>query len=174
MFNQNQNQNSRDGHESGYEIGRNITSRCIELANQVPGFFTPYRGVADFAKTLVSPVAAPLAFGALTALAGVVALAAPAVCLGSLAVAGIAALAKSENLMSLSLGIAVASAVVGLIAAVFVPVFAIATLVTPFTQTAAIFTRSGASVVAGIKSLFASSSSEEREELVVDELQPTI
>ncbi|ETO92437.1 hypothetical protein [Legionella oakridgensis] len=133
-----------------------LRERAARYRAQAPGFFTPYRSGADFGRTLIAPVAAPLALGLLTAVSAAAAAIAAAVCVGSLLVAGVSALVGAKRVKDASLNLALISGVIAGVTTLLTPLLAVAAAVSLPATIVALVTRSGATTVDAAKKACAS------------------
>ncbi|MBA2709178.1 MAG: hypothetical protein H0U57_01095 [Tatlockia sp.] len=94
--------------EDGNIDGNKITNMVMSVIKNRPGFFSPFRSLADFGFTLTTPISGPLLFTFLTGVCAFGLAVAAITCMGSLLFAAASAPFDSE--------IASSSLIIGLLA----------------------------------------------------------
>jgi hypothetical protein len=124
-----------------------LQTNVAQLYNDRPGFFAPYQSGRDFIDTLASPIVIPLGGGLLTGLIAAASGIAAAVCVCSLAAAGIAAGAGKIDSRDTALSVAAISGITTFIAPLLAALVAVFTVLAMMYTLAELVTRTGATIV---------------------------
>lgn len=127
-----------------------IKKKTTEYLKSCPGFFTPFSSAADVAATVVAPVIAPLGLGTITALLAVASALSAAVCISSLAVAGIGAIADQTDVRNSSLTVATISGIIAVVAPLVSVIAALLAVVASSVALTYLLSRTGATIVSSI------------------------
>jgi len=144
------------------EEGRaRLQEQVLQLQRNTPGFFTPYKSGTDFAFSAAAPIIAPVVFGTFSAILGAVSVISTAASISSLFIAGAAALAGNEDLTDNALTVAAFAGILAAITPIFAALSALAAAFFLVTSCVSLVTRTGATVVNGVGSLFNSAPASE-------------
>lgn len=110
----------------------------------IPGFFKRYKGVADTAKSIVAPVAAPLVFMVAAAAAALLFALAVATCIISFVVGlCLKPFNRTQEAAEIAFGLGVIAAMVGLVSLVAAAAYTVAAVIEVPLSLGAIITRTG-------------------------------